>query len=164
QGVNYRAASDSDLEFALRRLARWDESTSGESVAQLKTVLQTTMQNNFGVFRSEQHMRAGIVQLAELRTRIANAHLTDKSHAFNTARMEALELDNLLEVAEATAITAEARRESRGAHARDDYQERDDVNWLCHSLYVPHSRSVGKRAVNFAPHLVEPMQPTVRQY
>jgi succinate dehydrogenase / fumarate reductase flavoprotein subunit len=164
QGVNYRAASDSDLEFALRRLARWDESTSGESVAQLKTALQTTMQNNFGVFRSEQHMRAGIVQLAELRQRIANAHLTDKSHAFNTARMEALELDNLLEVAEATAITAEARRESRGAHARDDYQERDDVNWLCHSLYVPHSRSVGKRAVNFAPRLVEPMQPTVRQY
>jgi succinate dehydrogenase / fumarate reductase flavoprotein subunit len=78
--------------------------------------------------------------------------------------MEALELDNLLEVAEATAITAEGRRESRGAHARDDYQERDDVNWLCHSLYMPQGKRVAKRAVNFAPKTVEAMQPTIRQY
>ena len=164
QGVSYRAASDSDLERSLKRLNRWNESKGGESVASLKAQLQTTMQNNFGVFRSEEHMRKGIDQIAELRERIANAHLVDKSSAFNTARMEALELDNLLEVAEATAITAEARRESRGAHARDDYQERDDANWLCHSLYLPNGKQVGKRAVNFAPKLVEPMQPTARHY
>ena len=165
QGVSYRAASDSDLEVALRRLEpmeRIDESASRSRT--LKTALQTTMQNSFGVFRTEEHMQEGIVKIAELRERIASAHLTDKSHAFNTARMEALELDNLLEVAEATAITAEVRKESRGAHARDDYQERDDANWLCHSLYLPHDKRVGKRAVNFAPKSVEPMQPTVRSY
>ncbi|HTO58170.1 MAG TPA: succinate dehydrogenase flavoprotein subunit, partial [Pseudomonadales bacterium] len=164
QGVSYRAASDSDLERSLKRLNRWNESKGGESVASLKAQLQTTMQNNFGVFRSEEHMRKGIVEIAALRERIASAHLVDKSSAFNTARMEALELDNLLEVAEATAITAEVRRESRGAHARDDYQERDDANWLCHSLYLPNGKQVAKRAVNFAPKLVEPMQPMARHY
>ncbi len=164
QGVTYRAASDSDLEGAMARLNRWNSSQKGESVAALKKELQTTMQNSFGVFRTEEHMRSGISKLADLRTRIASGHLGDKSHAFNTARLEALELDNLLEVAEATAITAEARRESRGAHARDDYQERDDENWLCHSLYMPADKRVAKRAVNFAPKTVPVFEPTVRKY
>ena len=109
-------------------------------------------------------MRRSIGELADLRERIARAHLPDKSRVFNTARLEALELDNLLEVAEATAIVAEARTESRGAHARDDYTERDDDNWLCHSLYFAADKSVGKRAVNFAPSTVEAFQPMARTY
>ena len=164
EGASYRDASESDVEVALGRLRRWDESTSGESVAGLRAELQQTMQADFGVFRSEEQMRAGIKRLASLRERIGSAHLADKSGAFNTARMEALELDNLLDVAEATAIVAEERRESRGAHARDDYQERDDDNWLCHSLYFPTDKRVGKRDVNFAPRTVEAFQPTERKY
>ncbi|MEE8041610.1 MAG: succinate dehydrogenase flavoprotein subunit [Pseudomonadales bacterium] len=164
QGVGYRDASDSDVEKASQRLRRWDDSSGGEGVAALRSELQQTMQTDFGVFRTEEQMRAGIKRLASLRERIANAHLVDKSRAFNTARMEALELDNLLEVAEATAIVAEERRESRGAHARVDYQDRDDDNWLCHSLYMPTDKRVGKRSVNFSPQIVAPFQPTERKY
>ncbi|MDA1075621.1 MAG: succinate dehydrogenase flavoprotein subunit [Proteobacteria bacterium] len=164
QGVSHRDASESDLEQSMSRLNRWNESQSGEAVADLRRELQTTMQNNFGVFRTEAHMQEGIRLLQDLRGRIGEAHLADKSNAFNTARLEALELDNLLEVAQATAVVAEHRKESRGAHARDDYQERDDENWLCHSMYFPTSGEVGKRAVNFTPRTMAPFEPMERKY
>ena len=164
QGVSHREASDSDLEAAQARLAKLNESTGGESVAEVRKALQTCMQNNFGVFRTQQYMEKGVEQLAELRERVAKLHLADKSDAFNTARLEALELGNLLEIAEATAISAMERKESRGAHARDDFQDRDDENWLCHSIYNPATKSLGKRAVNFTPKSVETFEPKVRTY
>jgi succinate dehydrogenase / fumarate reductase flavoprotein subunit len=164
QGLEQRQASDSDIEMSMSRLARMNESTSGESVPVLRRELQTIMQNYFGVFRKGEFMQEGIKKLEVLRQRINNVHLTDKSNTFNTARIEALELENLFEVARATAISAEARPESRGAHARDDFRERDDENWLCHSMYFPEDKKVGKRAVNFSPKTVDTFEPSVRSY
>ncbi|MBL4573307.1 MAG: succinate dehydrogenase flavoprotein subunit [Gammaproteobacteria bacterium] len=164
QGMEQREASETDIEQAQNRLIRLNESKSGESVATLRAELQDVMQNHFGVFRRGDFMRDGIAKLAALRERIANVHLEDKSQTFNTARIEALELENLFEVAEATAIAAEGRNESRGAHARDDFRERDDENWLCHSMYFPGDKRVGKRDVNFSPKTVPTMEPQVRSY
>ena len=165
EGMDSLVASDIDIDAALSRLNRWNNSSaSGESVASLKKELQNCMQFNFGVFRKEESMQEGMRILSDLRERISNASLTDKSKLFNTARLEALELDNLLEIAEATAICAEGRKESRGAHARDDYQERDDENWLAHSIYDPQEKQIGKRAVNLKPRIVDPFEPTARSY
>jgi succinate dehydrogenase / fumarate reductase flavoprotein subunit len=164
EGITLQEASDSDLERAMSRLERLNNSSSGEQVPVLRKELQSIMQNHFGVFRRGDYMEQGIEKLAALRPRIENVQLDDKSAAFNTARIEALELQNLLEVAEATAVAANIRTESRGAHAREDYQDRDDENWLCHSLYFPETKAVRKRGVNFEPKTMDTFEPMARVY
>jgi succinate dehydrogenase / fumarate reductase flavoprotein subunit len=109
-------------------------------------------------------MKKGLDQLVELKEKVENLHLKDKSDAFNTSRVEAIELQNLFEVAQSTAISAYQRTESRGAHARDDYPERDDEKWLCHTIFDPISKSVSKREVNFNPSKVDAFPPKVRSY
>ncbi|EAR59755.1 succinate dehydrogenase flavoprotein subunit, partial [Neptuniibacter caesariensis] len=164
EGYEVKDATEANIDAAMARLNRLNNSTGGESVAEVRKELQSTMQLYFGVFRDGESMQKGLELLKGIREKINNLHLEDKSQAFNTARIEALELENLFEVAEATAIAAEERKESRGAHARNDFTERDDENWLCHSVYFPADKTIGKRAVNFAPKTMDPFPPKVRTY
>ena len=157
-------ADKDDIDGALHSLNKLNESTSGHEVSSVKRELQEVMQNYFGVFRRGDYMEKGVSALEEIREKIDNLHLQDKSAAFNTNRVEAIELKNLFEVAEATAISSLQRTESRGAHAREDYPDRDDENWLCHSLYDPTSKILGKRKVNFEPNQVEAFPPKIRTY
>ena len=157
--------SDSDdIDQALHSLNALNHSEGGFEVAEVKRELQAVMQNYFGVFRRGDYMEKGVAELNTIRDKISNLHLKDKSAAFNTSRVEALELRNLFEVAEATAIASLKRTESRGAHARDDFKERDDENWLCHSLYNPTNKELSKRGVNFEPKQVETFEPQIRTY
>ena len=164
QGIEMRDASVTDIESANERLVALNERNDGENVSALRKELQGVMQNYFGVFRKGEFMQEGIKKLDDLKERIDNVKLEDKSNAFNTARVECLELQNLFETAEATAIVAEARKESRGAHAREDFTERNDDEWLCHSIYHREGRVVSKRSVNFTPKTVDTFQPKVRTY
>jgi succinate dehydrogenase / fumarate reductase flavoprotein subunit len=164
QGIELKKASFDDIDKALERLNRLNSSTKGEQVPVLKQRMQHNMQNNFGVFRREDLMVKGIEKLNNMRGEVENMFLQDKSSAFNTARIEALEMQNLFEVSEATAITANERKESRGAHARDDYPDRDDEGWLKHSIYFSGTKEVSKRDVNNRPKTVQAFQPSVRTY
>ena len=164
EGSSLIPSSKEDIDQALSRLNKLNASKEGKETAELKKEMQDNMQNNFGVFRREDLMEKGIKDLGNSREVVENMFLSDKSVSFNTARIEALELQNLFEVAEATAITANERKESRGAHARDDYPERDDDNWLKHSIYFSTTKSVSKRDVNLRPKTVQAFQPTKRTY
>lgn len=151
------------IDTSLQRLQRWEKSEKGPRVSEIRLKLKQAMQSDFSVFRSQKTMEEGIEQLKALREQLKTAVLEDKSKVFNTARVEALELDNLMAVALVTAICALARQESRGAHSREDFPERDDEHWLKHSLgYMDDT--IGYRAVNMKPSTVEPFPPKERSY
>jgi succinate dehydrogenase / fumarate reductase flavoprotein subunit len=149
---------------SLARLARLDTATAGESVAEVGSDLRKTMQAHCGVFRNQGLLAEGAQRVNELADRVARTAIGDKSRTFNTARVEALELDNLIEVAKATIVSAEARRESRGAQARSDYPERDDANWLKHTLWYREGNRLDYKPVTLKPLSVEAFPPKARTY
>ncbi|XPE47593.1 hypothetical protein ACNKHO_03830 [Shigella flexneri] len=138
----------SEIDASLERLNRWNGNRNGEDPVEIRKALQECMQHNFSVFREGDAMAKGLEQLKAIRERLKNARLDDTSSEFNTQRVECLELDNLMETAFATAMSANFRTESRGAHSRFDFPDRDDENWLCHSLYLPESETMTRRSVN----------------
>jgi succinate dehydrogenase / fumarate reductase flavoprotein subunit len=164
QGIGISEPTRENINESLKNINRVNSSKEGENSSVIKKDLQEVMQLSFGVFRSAKNMEEGIQEINDIRERSEGLYLADKSSKFNTARVEALELLNLLEVAEATAICASERKESRGAHSRDDYPERDDENWLKHSIYFKETKEVSKRDVNFRPKIVQAFQPFARTY
>ena len=159
-----RDASQDDIDVSLERLNRWNNTRSGEDPVAIRKDLQACMQNNFSVFREGDAMAEGLEQLKVIRERLKTARLDDTSTEFNTQRVECLELDNLMETAFSTAVSANYRTESRGAHSRFDFPDRDDANWLCHTLYQPETESMTRREVNMQPKLRAAFPPKARTY
>ena len=148
----------------MAHLARWDQQGDGESVANLRHELQVTMEEYCGVFRTEEVLQQGMEKVLELERRMADVRLHDHSKVFNTARIEAMELENLIEIGVATVASALARKESRGAHSRIDYPERNDSQWLKHSLFYKEDLRMDYKPVTLKPLSVESFPPKERVY
>ncbi len=159
----HRPLEESCVEQALQRVARWDKKGSGESVNQIKDELKRVMEAHCGVFRVDDVLREGVKKVEALAIRLQDAVIKDHSKIFNTARIEAMELENLMDIAKATVVSAQARTESRGAHSRIDFTERDDKHWLKHSLYFIDGH-LDYKPVRTKPITVESFPPKARIY
>ncbi len=159
----HKALPQNAADATLARIARLDNA-QGENVAEVGNAIRDTMQNHCGVFRFPDEMAKGVVQIDAVAKRLQNITIKDKSQVFNTARVEALELDNLIEVAVATMHAANNRTESRGAHAREDFAERDDTKWLVHSLFYKENNRLAYKPVRLKPQTVESFEPKARVY
>jgi len=151
-------------EMSVARVSRLDSQAGGEDVNEVRGEMQRTMQAHCGVFRFPDLLHQGVQKIQAVSERVRRTQIKDKSKVFNTARIEALELDNLVEVARATMVCAEARKESRGAHDRADYPKRDDVNWLKHTLWYREGDRLDYKPVHLKPLTVESFEPKARVY
>ena len=152
------------VDSAMQRVSRWAQTGDGESVSQLRGELQRVMEEDCGVFRTEEILLKGLQRVREIANRLADVRISDQSMVFNTARIEALELENLIDLGLATVTSALARQESRGAHSRVDFPERDDEKWLKHSLYSKQDDSLEYKPVRMKPMSVDPFPPKPRVY
>ena len=146
------------------RIARLDSAKGGERVVDVLNDLRRTMQNHCGVFRFPDMLQEGVEKMKEIAQRAQRTFIADKSKVYNTARVEALELENLVETALSTIVCAEARKESRGAQARADFPERDDKNWMKHTLWYKEGNRLEYKPVHTRPLTVPTMEPKVRTY
>ncbi len=160
----HRPLTGDSVDKAMARLTRWDQKGEGESIKQLKDDLKKTMEEYCGVFRTDEILADGVEKVIALEARLKNARLKDHSKVFNTARVEALELENLMDIALATVVSAHARKESRGAHSRIDFPDRDDVHWLKHSLFFKEGRKLDYKPVRMKPLSVDSFPPKARVY
>jgi len=151
-------------DYSLSRVAALDSSSSGEYTQDVANEIRNTMQKHCGVFRTQVIMDEGVERMAELTEKAKHIHLKDKSKTFNTARVEALELANLVEAANSTMYSAAARQESRGAHAHDDCPNRDDENWMKHTLWFKENNRLEYKPVNLQPLTAESIPPKVRTF
>lgn len=171
EGLSHRGTPADAADKSLARLARLDSASSGEYAQDVANDIRTAMQQHAGVFRTQASMDEGVAKIAALRERVKSIGLKDKSKVFNTARIEALEVENLIEAAQATIVSAAARRESRGAHTVNDYGDspeypngRNDAEWMKHTLWDSASNSLSYKPVNLKPLTVESIPPKVRSF
>jgi len=160
----HRALPKGAGDLTRSRIARLDSAGSGERVVDVLNDLRRAMQAHCGVFRFPDDLHTGVHKIQDIAARAARTFIADKSKVFNTARVEALELDNLVETAMSTMVCAEARKESRGAQARADFPERDDKNWMKHTLWYKEGNRLDYKPVHQRPLSVETMEPKVRTY
>ena len=163
-GASFRELPRDAADAARARVARVDAQTGGEEVHEVRAELQRTMQAHCGVFRFPDLLEQGVRRIREVAERANRTQIKDKSKVFNTARIEALELDNLVETARATMVSANARQESRGAHDRADFPKRDDTKWLKHTLWHRDGDRLEYKPVNLKPLTVETFVPKARVY
>jgi succinate dehydrogenase / fumarate reductase flavoprotein subunit len=162
------------VDRSLERVARLDSSNSGEYSQTVADDIRATMQRYAAVFRTQALMDEGVQKIAALATRVKDIELRDKSKVFNTARIEALEVENLIEVARATMVSAAARHECRGAHTVMEYERpaddpehplgRNDVEWLKHTLWYSDADRLAYKPVRLKPLTVESVPPKVRTF
>ncbi len=161
----YRLPMDETaVEQAMDRLHRWDRKGEGETVDGLKDDLKKAMEDYCGVYRTQELLDQGVEEVKKIRDRLPNVYIDDFSRTFNTARIEALELENLVDVAMCTVVSAAARQESRGAHSRVDFDTRDDKQWMKHSLYFKEGDRMDYKPVRTKPLTVETFPPKERVY
>lgn len=156
KGLDYQHEDTAEIERALQHYQRWENPHNQENPIVIREEMKTVMQNCFGVFRDAKHMEEGLKKLLELKARLQHAKLGDMSNVFNITRVEMFELDNLMDTAIASAVLADNRTESRGAHSRYDFKERNDDEWLKHSVYFEDGRII-YRPVNLKPRDAEPI-------
>ena len=149
---------------SLARLSRLDAQKGGQNVYAVANDIRRTMQAHCGVFRFPDLLVQGVEKIKQIAERVRYLEINDKSKVFNTARVEALEVENLIEVALATLVSAEARKESRGAHDRADFPRRDDVNWLKHTLWYKEGNRLACKPVHLKPLTTETFEPKERTY